>query len=70
MFKRIGTPIKIEKVVAFDAKTAEEISCPECKAHAGLRSAGTYKGEGKKSAEIPLNGFKAKCPKCEASFNV
>jgi ribosomal protein S27AE len=70
MFKRIGTPTKIEKVVAFDVKSAEEISCPKCSASVGLRSAGTFKGEGKKTAEIPLSGFQAKCPKCAESFNV
>lgn len=68
MFKRTGSPAKIERV-AFDLKTAEEIYCPSCKSYAGLRSGGTYKQAGRK-AEIPIVGFMAKCPKCESSFNV
>jgi hypothetical protein len=69
MFKRTGAPTKIEKVLAFDVKSAEGISCPKCNASVGLRSAGTFKRDGKK-AEIPLAGFQAKCPKCGESCNV
>lgn len=69
MFNRTGAPAKIDKVIAFDIKTAEEIFCPGCKAYVGLRSGGTYKSAGKKP-EIPMDGFSAKCPKCRSSFNV
>jgi len=69
MFKRIGAPAKIEKVISFDIKNAKEIFCPNCRAYVGLCSGGTYKYAGRKP-EIPLDGFQAMCPKCKSSFNV
>ena len=71
MFKRVGSPSKIEKVIAFDLKTAKEIFCPnpDCKSYVGLSSGGTYKQAGGKP-EILVDGFQAKCPKCKGSFNV
>ena len=68
MFKRTGSPEKIEKV-AFDLKNAVEVFCPKCQSYTGLKSGGTYKHAGRK-AEIPLSGFMAKCQKCEHAFNV
>jgi hypothetical protein len=69
MFKRNGSPAKIDEVISFDLTKAQEISCPKCKAYMGLKTGRAFKAVGSKP-RVVASGFSSACPKCGESIHV
>lgn len=68
MFKRTGSPAKINEVISFDLKTATEVLCPKCSAYCGFRSGSLSKRPGK-GPEIVVGNKSFSCGKCGENFN-
>lgn len=67
MFKRTGSPQKVEPIV-FDLKTAKEVSCPKCNSYCGFKSGKLSKKAGK-GPEIVVGEMPYNCTKCGENFN-